>query len=393
MKSKTPQNHQSNEEQEAMTPLERFLTARVRTLELKLTSERDKNAALRSSMVGPSLLDQVEEAQALAESMNQEGEPFELFTEIGLKRLKAVKISHDHLTEKFRQIREVDRHRRLVLSKQQHVDAVEKLGEKYKNFSGFINEFVVPQLYLQSLTKTPVRLQNFCLIGPPGVGKTAFLTELSEVLELGGAIFDANSIQSSAVLNGLTRQFGNADVGLLFENMVFGRTQAGRMNPGNALFCVDEIEKMGKSDQLGSSFDLMLALLEKQTARRFVDVCAPELVLNLEHINWGFTSNSLEHVSAPLRSRLIQVEIPAPTPEQSLEIASGIYEEEISKLKGKVERIPDVSYPDLEQIASHSPRQQKQLIQLAIAKAVRNGAESIELVSTEKKSTVRMGFL
>lgn len=393
MKIKTPQNHQSNEGQEVMTPLERFLTARVRTLELKLTSERDKNAALRSSMNGPSLLDQVEEAQALEESMNQEGEPFELFTEIGLKRLKAVKISHDHLTEKFRKIREFERHRRLVLSKPYQIDAVERLGQKYKNFSGFINEFLVPQLYLQSLTKTPVRLQNFCLIGPPGVGKTAFLTELSEVLELGGAIFDANSIQSSAVLNGLTRQYGNADIGLLFENMVFGRNRAGRMNPGNALFCIDEIEKMGKSDQIGSSFDLLLALLEKQTARRFVDVCAPELVLNLEHINWGFTSNSLEHVSAPLRSRLIQVEIPAPTPEQSLEIASGIYEEEISKLKGKVERIPDVSYPDLEQIASHSPRQQKQLIQLAIAKAVRNGAESIELVSTEKKSTARMGFL
>ncbi len=385
--------HHQHEQDEQTSALERYLITKVRTLEQRLATERNKYAQLHKSIEEKHLVDQVDEGETLEASACQDGQPFELFSDLGLRRLKAVKVSHDHLTEKFRQIRDSDRHRTLVVPKPQHIDAVQGLADKYKNFSAFINEFVVPQLYLQSLTKSPVRLQNFCLIGPPGIGKTAFLTELSEVLELGGAVFDANSIQSSAVLNGLTRQFGNADVGLLFQNMIFCRTQLGRLHPGNALFCIDEIEKMGKSDQLGSTFDLMLALLEKQTARRFVDACAPEIQLNFEHINWGFTSNSLEQISAPLRSRLIQVEIPAPTPEQSLEIATGIYEQEITNLKGKVERIPDLNYADLEQIATYSPRQQKQLIQLAIAKAVRTGASQVSLVGAEKKSTIRMGFL
>lgn len=371
---------------------ERMLEGRVMFLEAMVEKYRGM-LGQDNSMQSPSSHDESEKTQALEDALNPDGSSFELFSVQDLRRLKAVKLNHDHLVDKFKNIQEFERMRALIRSTQDRINAVEALGKKYKNFSSFIEDFVVPQLYLQMLTGEPLRLQNFCLVGPPGIGKTAFLSDLSESLELGGAIFDANSIQAAAVLNGLTRQYSNADVGLIFQTMIFGRTYKGKLLPANALFCVDEIEKMGTTNQLGSTFDLMLALLERQTAKRFVDVCAPELKLNLEHINWGFTSNSLASISAPLRSRLIHIEIPAPTPEQSIEIATSIYEQEISKIKDKVDRLPDLEYAELEKLSKHSPREQKQVIQLAIAKAVRNRSAVMELDDLGKKSSVRMGFL
>ena len=85
--------------------------------------------------------------------------------------------------------------------------------------------------------------------------------------------------------------------------------------------------------------------------------------------------------------------MPAPTEEQALEIAASIFEEEIARLRGKVKLLPDLRYSQLEQLVRISPRQQKQVLQMAIAKAVHQGAAEISIPNLEKKSTVRMGFV
>jgi ATP-dependent Lon protease len=272
---------------------------------------------------------------------------------------------------------------------------VVKLTEKYKNFSSFLLDYLAPQINLQAAIGEALRLPNFCLVGPPGIGKTAMLSELAEVLGIGSDVFDASSLQASHVFNGLSRNFATADFGLIFKTMMLEKShQTGELRPANALICLDEVEKVGKSDHYGSILDLMLTLLEQRTAARFVDAALPELPLNLSALNWCFTSNSLDALSAPLRSRLIAIDIPPPTHEQSIEIAASIFAERIERIVGRIPNTPDLLFDDLERLAAFPPRQQKQLIEHGIARAVWEERDTVVIEANVASLAHRkIGFL
>ncbi len=336
-----------------------------------------------------------QEVQALHEIEEEARYSHQLFKLNDLRRLRSTKLGHDHLTDKIKSIAPGCALRPLVLAEKYQIEALEKLAEKYRNFSGFLLDYLAPQICLQATMGEPLRLQNFVLVGPPGIGKTAVLSELAGALGLGAVVFDASTLQAAHVLNGLTRNFATSDTGLLFKSMVLDQFEdLGGYLPANALICVDEIEKVGKSENHGSVLDLMLSLLEQRTAARFVDVAVPEMPLDLSRLNWCFTSNSLDELSAPLRSRLIAVEIPAPTTEQSIEIAAGIYADQLDRLEGHVDELPDLSYEELERLAKFSPRQQRQMIELGIARALWRGMDRVLIDdNTTGQKSCRMGFL
>jgi len=326
--------------------------------------------------------------------VQQDDELHELFKIDDWTKLRKVKFTNENLAEKISQIKLSQCCRPLTRASETHVQGVISLAEKYKNFSDFLLNFVVPQIYLQAITNEPLKLQNFCLVGEPGIGKSAMLNELAAVMGLGGKIFDASSIQASHVLNGLSRNYTSADVGLIFRAMLLETDQVTSMpRPANTIFCIDEIEKVGRSDQYGSVLDLLLSLLENQTSKRFADVCIPELPLNLEKLNWCFTANLTEDLSAPLRSRVVEIHVPSPTQEQSMEIATGIFQDEIQLLKGRVKVLPDLEYSELEKLTEYSPRQQKQQLRLAIARAIQEGRNTLEINPKSHTKTFRMGFL
>jgi ATP-dependent Lon protease len=360
---------------------------RVRKIQEQL--EKDLNGVLQTDI----------------KELRKSGRKFENIIDLDSERHELFKISewvnlrkaisgNDQLARKVTEIKVSDCFRQLVKASPAHIQAVTALSEKFKNFSEFLLDFVAPQIHLQVVTGETLKLQNFCLIGEPGIGKSAMLNELSEALDITGRIFDASSIQASHVLNGLSRNYTSADVGLIFKTMLLEVNPKNmEPRPANALFCIDEVEKVGRTDQHGSVLDLMLALLETQTSRRFTDVCFPELTLNLEHLNWCFTANSTKNLSAPLRSRVVEIEIPNPTEDQSIEIAGSIYAEEIKNLKGHVVQVPELEYSELVKLSAYSPRKQKQLLKLSIARAVRDGRGSVEIKENAQKTTHKMGFI
>ncbi len=368
-----------------------FNASRSSTLLRKLREQLEQNS---SELLQIDICELRKSGRKLEDMVDPGSTKHELFKISDWANLRKLKSLNDQLAQKISEIKLSQCFRPLVKASEAHLEAVTALAVKYKNFSEFLLEFVVPQIHLQIITGEALKLQNFCLVGAPGIGKSAMLNELSEALNIAGRIFDASSIQASHVLNGLSRNYSSADVGLIFRAMLLETDpKTLEYRPANALFCIDEVEKVARTDQHGSVLDLMLALLEGQTSRRFTDVCFPELPLDLEHLNWCFTANSTKNLSQPLRSRVVEIEIPSPTQDQAIEIAASIFDDEIQKLNGRVELLPDLQYAELVKLSEHSPRKQKQLLKIAIARAIRDGREFVQIEAKSPKKVHRMGFL
>jgi hypothetical protein len=76
-----------------------------------------------------------------------------------------------------------------------------------------------------------------------------------------------------------------------------------------------------------------------------------------------------------------------------MEIATGIFQDEIQLLKGRVEVLPDLEYSELQKLTEYSPRQQKQQLRIAIARAVQEGRNTLEITAKSSTKSFRMGFL
>jgi ATP-dependent Lon protease len=88
---------------------------------------------------------------------------------------------------------------------------------------------------------------------------------------------------------------------------------------------VDEVDKSsgGKFDPLSGLY----GLLERTTAREYVDQSIPWVALDASRILWVLTSNELEDIPAPIRNRLRVFSIEAPTPVQMRGITRRIFDD------------------------------------------------------------------
>ena len=80
------------------------------------------------------------------------------------------------------------------------------------------------------------------------------------------------------------------------------------------MIVLDEIDKVHASKH-GDIQAELLSLLEPSEARRYHERYLKTTV-NASHVSWLLTANSLETISAPLKSRCRVQEVPAPASDQ-----------------------------------------------------------------------------
>ena len=86
-------------------------------------------------------------------------------------------------------------------------------------------------------------------------------------------------------------------------------SQHGTANP---IAVVDEVDKADHSVRHGDPVAALLSLIEPGSAGNFWDRCLLAHV-NVSHVNWIMTANSLDRLPAPLRSRLDIIHVDGPT--------------------------------------------------------------------------------
>lgn len=288
------------------------------------------------------------------------------------------------------QLLQLEETRPLALPSPSYEAELEELALAFPAFARVISEVVVPSLAILAAGGT-ARPAPVLLVGPPGIGKTFFLTSLARVLAVPLIKQDMSTMTSGASLSGLGIHWANSSPGTVFKTLAFGKP--GHLAVANPLILLDELDKCSgdrRFDPLGP----LHALLEEESAREFEDESIPGVVFNTSEIRWVATANSTNGIPSPILSRMHVIEIEDPTRSERIAMAERIFSGVVRsmRLREFVDVMPDSM---LDRAADLAPREFKRLAQMAVGRALARGdfQPRIEDFSVQAQASKRkMGF-
>lgn len=151
-----------------------------------------------------------------------------------------------------------------------------------------------------------VRFRPTIFVGKPGSGKTTFAGRLFDVLGIQHTVYSCGGVSNSS-LAGTPRRWSTGEPSLPVSLVTRWQTAA----PGIVL---DETEKAGTSRHNGNLLDSLLGLLEPRSSSAWHDPYI-QAEVDLSHVLWIGTANSLDGVPGPLRDRCRIIVFPEPQAE------------------------------------------------------------------------------
>lgn len=190
------------------------------------------------------------------------------------------------------------------------------LEAEMPNFHEVI-DVVRTSLHLQQAGDKAIKLPPMLLGGEPGIGKTYFAMRLARFLGIEGDVVNMETASASFILSGGDLSWSSAAPGRIFDLLVHG----GLANP---MLVLEELDKAG-GEKRYDPVKSLYALLEPGTARAFRDESCREVPLDVSGFNWIATANDVELIPSPLRNRMTEFVVPAPTPLQRKAIVQCVY--------------------------------------------------------------------
>ncbi|MBO6560255.1 MAG: AAA family ATPase [Nisaea sp.] len=164
-------------------------------------------------------------------------------------------------------------------------------------------ETVITTLLEEVALRPHVALRPTILDGDPGIGKTRFARRVLTLLGIEPHLYSCGGV-ADASLAGTSRRWTTGEPSLPVAQIL----QHDCASPGIIL---DEIEKAGTSRHNGNVFDALLGFFEFQSASNWHDPYI-EGPVDLSHVIWIGTANSIEELPSPLRDRCRIIRYPAP---------------------------------------------------------------------------------
>lgn len=267
-------------------------------------------------------------------------------------------------------------------------DALFNLRHDFPNFSEAIDQIECAAA-LSTLSDNPwFQMQPLLLLGPPGVGKTAFAQAFAKILNIYFRRIDVGTMSTGSVLAGLSLGWSSGHVGEVFKTISASAT-------ANPLIMLDEVDKIA-GHYMAPLEPLMLSLLEKESSASFRDE-ALLLRLNCSRILWIATANNLDSMSEPLKSRFNIVNIKAPSKEHLPYVLQSIYRKILQGNPWGHKFAQKLDEEVINRLSAYSPRQASNALILALGKAAVDGKQAInpnDIGCGESDiSKIRMGFL
>lgn len=246
------------------------------------------------------------------------------------------------------------------------------------NFPNFekVSDFLERQVELCRLAPSKVAaFQPLLLLGDPGVGKTRYLLEISELLDLEFGLIQCGGVSANFVLSGSTTSWKNGKPGRIHTALRDGKT----LNP---IIMLDEIDKLNGSLDYDAHGPLY-QLLESKTAKTFQDECV-EVAMDCSRIIWVATANHLSTIPEAIVSRLTIIDVPPPTGEGLIRVAKSVFRDVLAaNLDSWGGRFaPDLADAVLAHIGEQTPREIRKCLLSACGNAAMRCARKGNFVGT-----------
>ncbi|MBB5226784.1 AAA family ATPase [Treponema ruminis] len=224
-----------------------------------------------------------------------------------------------------------------ILADQEKIEKIKALEKIYPNMKDVIDYIVLNCKASALRCNQDISFRPIILVGGPGCGKTAFCSDLSQIVMGKPPIkIDLGNNVANFSLSGSAPEFKQARHGLIIESMFSNGDHHPLKNP---IIQFDELDKIKKEDTF-SIESIFYSILEKCNSKRFFDNYIG-MNIDASGINYIFTANSLDNISGPIINRLKIFKIADYTHEQLKDcVINNFYENWLENNKMKREYLP-----------------------------------------------------
>ena len=273
---------------------------------------------------------------------------------------------HEHLRGTYERMLEKGPERFQV--KPSGLPAMAHLYQEPPNFHEVLDD-LKRQLALCHDSRDALEITPMLLLGPPGVGKTHFAREVSQLLGTGLGFISMSSLTAGWVLSGASSQWKGARPGKVFETLVDGQY-------ANPVMVVDEIDK-ARGEHAYDPLGALYGLLEHDTAGQFTDEFA-EVSIDASQVIWVATANDARAIPEPILNRMNVFEVQMPDRDAARAIARRLYESIRTAHDWGSRFEPDPADAVLDAIGEMAPREMRRAWMTAFGNAKLDGRGHIE---------------
>ena len=152
------------------------------------------------------------------------------------------------------------------------------------------------------------------LCGPPGIGKTSIIKNISTILQRPLEIINLSGSQDVSFLEGHSFTYEGAKYGKILETLIKHKT----MNP---IIFFDEVDKISKTDKGIELENLLINIIDTTQNFNFTDKYFQEISIDLSKILFIFSYNFSNNLNPILKDRIYQIDLQDYNHDDKLNIA------------------------------------------------------------------------